>query len=180
MTQIYKVVFESFDERTHSMEFDGDIIITDPCYILNRDNEGDWDRSHYGSNMESLGINHYMTRDTLYGDWGCTTFNLDTKEEIGRFCADTGLVSVFLLDEVLKYNPSFDYYTTRPWTTTLIKDFKGVVEFIVRNIQGEYTETTEYHQKGDRFEDQDVQVIGKGINKATGEVFRFVGKQTGF
>ena len=59
------------------MEFDGDIIITDPCYIMKEDD--DWATCAYGENMEALGITHYMTRDTLYGDWSCTTFDSDTK-----------------------------------------------------------------------------------------------------
>lgn len=164
---------------THRMEFDGDIIITDPCYIMNHNNKDDWSKSDYGDNMEALGIKHYLTRDTLYGDWSCTTFNSDTDGEIGEFCADAGLVSVFLLDEVLQYNPEFDYHINRPWTTTLIKDFKGIVEFVVKHIEGEYEETTEWWNKGDKYEDDEVQVVGHGINKVTGEPINFIGKQTG-
>lgn len=67
----------------------------------------------------------------IYGDWSCTTFNSDTKKPIGEFCADAGLVGVFSLKEVLKYNPKFDYHTNRKWTTTLIKNFTGDVWFEV-------------------------------------------------
>lgn len=133
------------------MKFKGDIIITDPCYVAK--NSEDWKMSGYSSHMEILGIKNYICRDTIYGDWSCTTFNSDTKEIIGKFCADAGLVAVFLLDEVLKYNPNFDYHIKKPWTTTLIKDFDGEVNFEVRN--------------------GGVKVIGKGnIN--------FIGTQTGF
>lgn len=55
---------------------------------------------------------------------------LDLKN-IGHFCADAGMVAVFLLDEVLKYNPDFDYHIEKEWTTTLIKDFDGDVEYHV-------------------------------------------------
>ena len=168
------------------MEFDGDIIITDPCYIIRAKHHGttpitddDWNACEYGENMEALGINNYMTRDTLYGDWSCTTYNTDTKEPIGEFCADAGMVSVFLLDEVLKYNPDFDYHTERLWTTTLIKDFKGTVQFIVKHEEGIYEDTTEWHTKGDKWEDYSVEVVGHGINKITGEPINFVGTQTG-
>ena len=58
--------------------------------------------------------------DTLYGDWSCITYNSDTHEKIGEFCADAGMVGVFLLDEVLKYNPDFNYHIDRPWTTRRI------------------------------------------------------------
>lgn len=90
------------------IEFNGDIIITDPCYIMRAEHHGtvpvtdnDWDTCEYGNNMETLGIQHYMTRDTIYGDWGCTVYDMDTKGVIGNFCADAGLVSVLLLGEVL-------------------------------------------------------------------------------
>lgn len=52
-------------------------------------------------------------------------------KNIGGFCADAGMVAVFLLDEVLKYNPNFDYHINRLWTTTLIKDFDGEVEYYI-------------------------------------------------
>ena len=81
------------------MRFKGDIIITDPCYICKDD---DWSKCGYGDHMERLGIKNYICRDTIYGDWSCTTFNSDTKEPIGEFCADAGLVAVFLLDEVCR------------------------------------------------------------------------------
>ncbi len=178
------------------MKFKGTIIITDPCYIMNKENDkkpdfytwpgleevtestpikdytkaqleaylkyveadeaycSDWDKCNYGDNMEALGITHYITRSTIYGDWGCTTYKVDEnpKEiiyaieeavlddedyemnflELGQFCADAGLVSVFLLDEVLAYNPSFEeYIKIHPWCITKIPDFDGEVEYIV-------------------------------------------------
>lgn len=61
------------------------------------------------------------------------------------------MVAVFLLDDVLKYNPDFDYHIERPWTATLIKDFEGEVDFEVND---------------------EVWVIGKGD-------IDFVGMQTG-
>lgn len=117
------------------------------------ENISDWEKCECGEEMEVLGINTYLSDRTIYGDWSCSTFNSNTKKKIGDFCADAGMVAVFLLDEVLRYNPDFDYHTDRPWTTTLIRDFHGTVEL---------------HRDG-----EDVTVIGKGnVN--------FVGKQTGF
>lgn len=147
------------------MEFDGDIIITDPCYITKND---DWSRCEYGERMERLGIRNCICRDTIYGDWSCTTFNSDTDEELGKFCADAGMVAVFDLREVLAYNPEFDYHTDKPWTTTWIKDFKGTVQFVVKHIEDE------------KWEEYSVEVIGHGTNKTTGEPINFIGKQTGF
>lgn len=97
----------------------------------------------FGTYLKHLGITNHLTRGTIYGDWGCSVFKLknplgkrsirdlepgDFEEEIlGRFCADAGMVTVVLLDEVLKYNPNFNYHTSRPWTATVIKDFHGDV-----------------------------------------------------
>ena len=162
------------------MEFDGDILITDPCYIIREDKESDWDTCCCGFDMEKLGINRYMTRDTLYGDWSCTTFNSDTKQPIGRFCADAGLVSVFLLDEVLKYKPDYDWHITKQYTATVIKDFKGTVKFVVKYQDGYYENETEYHRKGEHWEEYYLEVIGHGINKVTDKPINFVGKQGSF
>lgn len=160
-----------------SRNFDGDIIITDPCYIIRDD--GGWERSNHGDNMEAIGIHNHITHYTLYGDWSCTTFNSDTKEKIGEFCADAGRVSVLLLDEVMKYNPEFDYHINKPWTTTLIKDFRGVVEFVVVHEEGVYEHTTNWYKKGEHWEDDSLRVIGKGINKSTGRDLNFIAFQTG-
>lgn len=117
----------------------------------------DWEYCCYGEVMERLGLSTFLCDSTIYGDWSCTTFDSDTKKEIGKFCADAGMVGVFLLNEVLKYNPDFDYHINRKWTTTLIKDFHGTVEL---------------HCDEDRNGDKEVTVVGKGnIN--------FIGKQTG-
>ena len=164
------------------MKFKGTIIITDPCYII-RDNDqitkDDWEACDYGENMEVLGINTYMTKSTIYGDWSCTTYaTSNTKkavddlaeitkyfndkyseykeitseqykllrdecsdkkdalnlelEDIGHFCADAGLVSVFLLDEVRQYNLDIDtWIASHPWCVTTIKNFDGDVEYYI-------------------------------------------------
>ena len=163
---------------TDSIKLCGDIIITDPCYVLQ--NDEDWNKCRYGEDMSNLGIKHYIVRDTLYGDWSCTTFDSNTKQPIGEFCADAGMVGVFLLDEVLKYNPDFDYHINRPWTTTLIRNFKGAVSFQVVHYVGVYEDSNKFHKKGDSFEDDEVQVIGHGIDTQTGKQINFIGKQTGF
>jgi len=165
-------------EPSKTVHFDGDIIITDPCYIVRAPHHGttpitdnDWRACNYGYDMEALGIKNYITRDTLYGDWSCTTYNSDTKESIGSFCADAGLVSVLALDEVLKYNPYFDYHEERNWTITLIENFKGDV----------YIDVVYLGDDINNFDclDIEVRVIGKGVNKITGEPINFITAQTG-
>lgn len=103
----------------------------------------DWTKTGCGNDLSIIGLTTYLSSDTLYGDWSCTTFNMDTKEPIGQFCADSGMVAVALLDEVLKYNPGFDYHKERLWTTTLIENFEGEVSFDVIKEDGyEYLEIT--------------------------------------
>lgn len=169
------------------VSFDGDIIITDPCYIVRAEHHGtkpvtqdDWEACGYGSNMEALGIKKYITRDTLYGDWCCTTYDSDTGAVLGEFCADAGMVAVFDLSEVLKYNPDFDYHIERKWATTWIKDFKGTVQFIVEREEGEYKDDSKYHKRGEKWEYYSVKVVGHGVNKISGEPINFITNQTGF
>lgn len=112
------------------MNFKGDIIITDPCYIIderNRSVRDDWDHCEYGENMEALGINNYINSSTGYGDWSCEVKD-NSGDIIGNFCADSGQVAIFLIEEVLNYNPLFDYHLNRPHTTTLIQGFNGTVD----------------------------------------------------
>ena len=95
------------------------IIITDPCYIIK--NDEDWDNCEYGDYMDVLeGITNYESSNTIYGDWSCTIYegdieqHSDNNKKLGNFCADAGMVAVFELDEVLKYNPNFNYHITKP------------------------------------------------------------------
>ncbi len=114
----------------------------------------DWERCEYGENMEALGISHYICRSTICGDWSCTTYKImkdpykvidnfvEASEKgedygvdcskLGNFCADAGLVAVFNLDEVRKYNPSIDeWIASHDWCVTVIPDFEGEVDYYV-------------------------------------------------
>lgn len=141
------------------MKFKGTIIITDPCYVIKEDIVGervynDWEKCKYGENMEALGISHYICRSTIYGDWSCTTYKITEDpykvidnfveasekgedygvncSKLGNFCADAGLVAVFNLDEVRKYNPDIDeWIASHDWCVTVIPDFKGRVDYYV-------------------------------------------------
>ena len=106
--------------------------------------------------LSEIGFTDCMAGNTIYGDWSCSVFDTDSKEKIGSFCADGGLYGVFLLEEVLKINPLFDYHINRTWTTAWIKDFHGDIDVVIKEEDDE----------------KEVQIIGKGnIN--------FITKQTG-
>ena len=161
-------------QDSEPMEFDGDIIITDPCYILNHDPahyDNDWEKCFWGENLEELGIVHAISRDTIFGDWSCSVYNTKTRRKMGEFCADSGMVAVMDLKEVLAYNPSFDYHKKRKWTTTLIPNFKGTVQFVVKEEP--------YKHNGKEYIDYEVKVVGRGINKRSKKPLEFIGTQTG-
>ncbi|MGM9530471.1 hypothetical protein, partial [Intestinibacter sp.] len=52
------------------MRFKGDIIITDPCYIIKREDR---------DNIKDLGFTTFISESTIYGDWSCKTLNLKNK-----------------------------------------------------------------------------------------------------
>lgn len=129
------------------MRVKGTIIITDPCYIMLDDMDDDFIQNK---------LTDYIWEATLYGDWGCTTFELKDKSQnkyysdltghdvkpkaLGRFCADSGQVGVFLLEEVLKFNPEFNkWIEDHDWCVTVIKDFDGEIEYCI-------TEEDEYEE----------------------------------
>lgn len=140
-------------------EYDGDIIITDPGYFIKNEN---WDKFCDGEMEEILELLPSMIyRDTLWGDWSCTVFS--NNQEIGQFCADSGMVCVVYLKEVLNLNPKFDYFESRPWTTTLIKNFKGTIKFEILPYE----------------EDYELQIVGEGINSLSKTPLNFFSTMTG-
>nr|DAL66756.1 MAG TPA: Protein of unknown function (DUF4241) [Bacteriophage sp.] len=155
------------------MEFDGDIVITDPCYL-----------SHNMSNEERRGFDcaymaHYgivgIESDTYYGDWSCTTYDRLTWDEdghskpIGEFCADSGMVCVADLKSVLKFNPKYNDHIEYPYCVTLVRNFKGTVRIKIEEI-GDGNEIYPAYKAG---------VMGQGINTETGEPIEFYTEQTG-
>lgn len=134
------------------------------------DTHDDWRKCQYGINMEALDISTYFTENTIYGDWGCTTYKIDEEpkdfvdsvlqalkdnledeeygedessipyegEYIGEICADAGLVGVFLLDEILAYNPDWkSWIEEHSWCATIIEDFEGEVEYYIDKVDEE-------------------------------------------
>lgn len=116
------------------------IIITDPCYIFDDYCEAE--------NKDVL------MRDTIYGDWSCTTYNRETKTEIGKFCADAGMVCVVETDnEMINHEKLMKLQS---FCRTIIENFTGTV--YIKRIPTDY--------------EDEIQIIGEGN-------ISFVGKQTG-
>lgn len=146
------------------MEFDGDIIITDPCY-LSHNMSNDERRKFECCDISSYGIIG-IESNTYYGDWGCTTFVPETKVKLGEFCADAGMVCVADLASVLKFNPKYNDHLEKPWCATWIKNFKGTVRIAI-------------DENKERWPTYVVHVVGYGVNKETGETIEFDTVQTG-
>lgn len=138
------------------LEFDGDLLITDPVYVM-RETGDDWGRSAYGFRMEVLGVRTYLTTETILGDWDCVAYDAVTGKESGRFCSDSGQVSVFLLEEILQYNPAYNEHLVHPYTAVWIRDFRGTVQFTLQK-----TEDMEWRC-----------IMGQGVRRETGEKIRF-------
>lgn len=142
------------------LECDGDIIITDPCYVIKKEDR-DLD-------LEDLGVVNYISKFTLYGDWSCHVFDTETNEVLGQFCADSAMVAVFYLDEVLTYRPDFEEYIEKyPHAVARITNFKGQAQIVITN---EYEDGKAYSV---------VHVVGHGVDKVTGKSINFISKQTG-
>lgn len=155
------------------MEFNGDIIITDPCYLsVNMTNE---ERRNFDCTcMINYGIIG-IESDTYYGDWDCSTFDRlsfdenDCPKLIGNFCADSGMVCVADLRSVLRFNPKYDYHIKKDWTATLIRNFKGTVRIKIDLANG----------GNEIYPAYSASVIGNGVNIKTGEPIEFYTRQTG-
>ena len=149
------VVKKCLDENPYPFPWTSDLIDSPNIdeliaqYTKWKEEHDDWDKCDCGQKMEALGINTYFTENTIYGDWGCGTYKVDedpyklidrlieTSDEykclkIGSFCADSGQVSVFLLDEVRKYNPDIDKWIEKhDQCVTTIPNFNGEVNYYV-------------------------------------------------
>ena len=106
--------------------FNGTIIIGDPCEIVK--SEEDWRLCEYGKHLDRLGFTDYLY---IVSDEVAPIIKDDSDNILGSFCTDSAIVVVALLDELLKYNPSFDqhkhiYYKDN-WT--VIENFNGTVNY---------------------------------------------------
>lgn len=62
------------------MQFKGTIVITDPCYLDADMGQDLWEASGYGEDLSVFGCSQWICKDTIYGDWSCTTYKGNSKE----------------------------------------------------------------------------------------------------
>lgn len=114
------------------MKFKGDLIITDPGYVA-KDQEA-WDKCDYGDHMENLGFQTCLSALVTEGEDDLCGWSIDGKICYGTFVTDSGVATAFLLEEILKYDPTFDEHLECPENTLWIHGFDG--EILVKG-QGE-------------------------------------------
>jgi hypothetical protein len=108
------------------MRFDGDIVITDPVYIVSSD---DWNKCKNGKDISVLGFENFMVDETICGDWQCYIVD-DKNKQIGHITADSGLSGVFLINEITKYSKKISSYIKQDkYIATVINDFHGDIQF---------------------------------------------------
>lgn len=107
------------------MKFHGDLIITDPGYVA-KDAE-DWKKCGYGDHMEVLGLKTSLSALVTEGEADLCAWSADGKTCYGTFVTDSGVATAFLLEEILKYDPTFDEHTECPENALWIPDFDGKV-----------------------------------------------------
>lgn len=141
------------------MQMEGDIVITDPCYLMPDYYDDFSKRDEYVKQLYEMLDKYGLYNETLYGDWNCTTFNMDTKLPIGEFCADSGMVCIVPLKAIQEYNPEFDNGYLSSHAVTFIKNFKGQVKIEIIDLEGK-----------ENAEDFVVEVVGEGnINFRTSQ-----------
>lgn len=117
------------------------IIITDPCYLRHGVDRDLYTETYGYEDMSKVGFTNYISEPTLIGDWSWTAYRIkedpiewlegsesDYNIEIGKFCNDSGMLFVGLLDEVVKLNPEFIKWAIKhQHCVTTISDFIGEV-----------------------------------------------------
>ena len=112
------------------MKCKGDILLTDPMYLIRKDSENDWDtvlsEGYDHAALHLLGIRTYLSVEA--GEDGSLEVQNDAGERVGEFCTDSCLFCVCDLKQVLAYNPDFlTNYAKYPNTFCVIRDFEGEV-----------------------------------------------------
>lgn len=148
---------EPYLDVVEAFHINGNIVITDPCYIRNF-------------------VHPTHSRSTLYGDWGCSVWYFDPRKgdtpkkgekPFGEFCADSGQVCVTALDKTARKKVE-EWLKNREWCGTIIEGFDGTVEYVER--------VSFFAHGGEWHEERELIVRGKGTKN--GKPFGFITAQT--
>ena len=105
--------------------YDGDVLITDPCYLHDGAEDPD------GCTVGCHSFSPCLSGSTIYGDWSCTVFDKDYKP-IGEFCADSGQYCVIPYGPAKAKLPRLEEWVKKHyWCAAVVKDFHGEIHAIV-------------------------------------------------
>ena len=134
----------------------------------------DWyDTNGRISDLSQCNLSQYISRPTLYGDWGCNVFDMNSedKHSVGEFCADGGMVCVCYVDEIKKLcgeQKLIDLENSG--SACIIRDFDGYVWGEVKK------HTFTYNKK--KCVDYDLKFHIDGINYINKEKINYITSQT--
>lgn len=92
--------------------------------------EEDWDVCEFGDRMDKLGFTNFLVEPTEYGPWMCETRLQKSDNVLGKFSSDSGLVGVFLLSEIQRYNIKYRGHYRDKWAATVVPGFEGRVSIV--------------------------------------------------
>lgn len=127
----YQVVYDEkrkLYEREHPLTItfeNKDIVITDPCYILDEEKFDDMTNSLYRIEDTTYQSKDMIMRDTIYGDWYCEVYDSNNGNVIGNFSADSGMVCVMATDNELVVQNELENIPKE--CRTIIKNFTGTI-----------------------------------------------------
>lgn len=115
------------------MKFKGDLLLTDPVYIIRKERGEDWGRllsdGFDHAAMHYLGITDYVSGEI--GEDSVRIVTDGSGNKIGSFCSDSALFCVCDLNQVLAYNPDFlTAYEKYPDCFCVIRDFDGEIGIV--------------------------------------------------
>lgn len=94
----------------------------------------EWDRYYIKFFNKYNKTENPKDKETLLEEHKIKRSEFIKENTLGEFCADTGMVCVVYLDEVLVVNPNFKKWAeNHPWCATIIEDFDGEVNYIIDN-----------------------------------------------
>ena len=115
------------------MKFQGDLLLTDPMYIIRKESGDDWNlllaEGCDHAALHLLGIKQGLSFEA--GDDAVRIVINDAGNVIGYFCSDSSLFCICDLKEVLTYNPDFiSMNSGYPDSFCVIRNFNGEISIL--------------------------------------------------
>ena len=88
----------------------------------------DWQICNYGMEMNKIGFHNCITSPTYIGDWCWLVNDNITGQVLGQFSADSGMVGVFLMEEIINYDKTLlDKLKRLQQCACIIENYTGTI-----------------------------------------------------